>query len=259
MNARLKPILSAFLLIGVSTASAETTPADVENNPLLEAILEFGLRDRSLPNEVAVVLDPPPAVELPPAEPSGDGVPDDREDEEISPADIADITDDVPADIADVMEQESPADFSSAPGPGLAIRVETIRHGQTMIDPARIALHAPFPAKPMSAPPRGWQLLSPDHVPEIIREVELAPGSSITLGVRPHVLVPLANGATIFTIPEPGFDAALGYHQTRTVGAVLADSVQNLDEDAHKLGRAIESLQQLLVSLPKPEEEASDP
>ena len=58
---------------------------------------------------------------------------------------------------------------------------------------------------------------------------------------------------TTFSVPEPGFDPALGYRQNATVGAVLARSIRQLDEDSRDLGNAIDKLQQLLVSLPKPE------
>ena len=57
----------------------------------------------------------------------------------------------------------------------------------------------------------------------------------------------------MFTISEPGFDPSLGYQQTSTVGSILANSIRQLDEDAKQLGNAIDNLQQLLVSLPKPE------
>ena len=92
-----------------------------------------------------------------------------------------------------------------------------------------------------------------DSAPPFTREVELATGSKITLTIRPHLLVPEADGANVFAIPEPGYDNPLGYQQTATVGAILSNSIRRLDEDSKQLGTAIDSLQQLLISLPKPE------
>jgi hypothetical protein len=57
----------------------------------------------------------------------------------------------------------------------------------------------------------------------------------------------------VFTIAEPGFDRSLGYRQTDTVGAILANSIRQLEQDSKQLSTAIDNLQQLLVSLPKEE------
>ena len=65
--------------------------------------------------------------------------------------------------------------------------------------------------------------------------------------------IPDADGATSFQISEPGFNSSLGYAQVETIGAILTGSVRQLDEDAKLMGHAIDSLQQLLVSLPRPE------
>ena len=83
--------------------------------------------------------------------------------------------------------------------------------------------------------------------------MELAPGKLITLTVRPHILVPDTDSAGVFNIPEPGFDPSLSYHQNATVGAVLAQSIRQLDDDSKELSTVIDHLQQLLVSLPKSE------
>ena len=85
--------------------------------------------------------------------------------------------------------------------------------------------------------------------------MEISPGNKITLTVRPHLLVPVADGAASFSVSEPGFEAPLGYSQTATVSAILADSIRQLDEDSKQLGTAIDQLQQILVSLPAPEPE----
>jgi hypothetical protein len=85
------------------------------------------------------------------------------------------------------------------------------------------------------------------------RKVEVARGSEVTLTIRPHLLVPDADGANVFSISEPGYDRSVGYEQTATVGAILSNSIRQLEDDSKHLGNAIDSLQQLLISLPKPE------
>ncbi|MEI6675008.1 MAG: hypothetical protein WCO57_07510, partial [Verrucomicrobiota bacterium] len=136
--------------------------------------------------------------------------------------------------------------------PSLSVQVEKLQTGSGTLDPKTVKLLAPFPAKPLAAIPSGWRLEASTHAPPFIRKVELAPGASITLNIRPHLLVPDANGSTVFSIAEPGFDPALGYRQAQTVSAILASSIQQLDEDAKQLGHAIAQLQQLVSSLPQP-------
>lgn len=139
------------------------------------------------------------------------------------------------------------------PETGLSVRIETLQTARGNVDAAQVKLLAPFPAKPLAQPPVGWRLDVSENAPPFAREVEISPGSKITLSIRPHVLVPITDGAEVFSIPEPGYDSELGYQQTATVGAILSSSVVQLDEDAKKLGTAIDRLQQLLATLPKPE------
>lgn len=141
------------------------------------------------------------------------------------------------------------------PERGVAVRVEKIQTGNGPVDPKQVKLLAPFPAKPLSEAPRGWALDANGSAPPFTREVEIAPGAKITLSIRPHLLVPVTDGAGTFGVNEPGFDSALGYQQPGTVGAILATSVSQLDEDSKKLGEAIDRLQQLIISLPSPDPE----
>ncbi len=141
--------------------------------------------------------------------------------------------------------------------PSLTVKVEKLQLGEGPIDPQSVKLRAPFPAKPLAAIPAGWRLESPATAPPFLRTVELAPGASITLTIRPHLLVPDSDGATRFAITEPGLDPSLGYRQTHTVGAVLATSIRQLDADAKQLGDAIDQLQQLVMALPQAEPKPS--
>jgi hypothetical protein len=155
----------------------------------------------------------------------------------------------------ELLEEAPPGD----PVPGLAVRVEKLQSGDQAIDPAQVRMLAPFPAKLLAQTPAGWRIETAESAPHFTREVELAPGKHISLTVRPHVLVPDADGSTVFSIPEPGYSAPLGYRQNATVGAILATSIRQLDKDAGELGDAIDQLQQLLVSLPKTEEAPTAP
>jgi len=145
---------------------------------------------------------------------------------------------------------------SSEPEANLTIQVEALQSGDSAIDPASITLLAPFPAKVLSAIPPGWRLDASASAPPFIRKVELSQATSITLNIRPHVLVP---DTSTFALSEPGFDPALGYSQTQTVCAILANSIQQLDEDAKQLGNAIDLLQQLVSSLPHPAPKSPTP
>ena len=137
------------------------------------------------------------------------------------------------------------------PEPSLTVQVETLQTGTGTgtVDPKSVKLLAPFPAKPLAAIPPGWRLDASTSAPPFIRKVTLAPGTNITLKIRPHLLVP---DAAAFALSEPGFDPALGYSQAQTVSAILANSIQQLDADAKHLGTAIDLLQQLVSSLPHP-------
>jgi len=59
-------------------------------------------------------------------------------------------------------------------------------------------------------------------------------------------------------VNEPGYTADLGYRQNTTVGAILATSIRQLEDDSRQLGTAIDQLQQLLVSLPQQEPPPQD-
>jgi hypothetical protein len=155
----------------------------------------------------------------------------------------------------ELLEEAPPGD----PAPGLAVRVEKLQSGNQAIDHKQVRVLAPFPAKLLAKSPAGWRIESSESAPHFTREVELSPGKHISLTVRPHVLVPDADGSAVFSIPEPGYNAPLGYHQSATVGAILSTSIHQLDKDAAELGKAIEQLQQLLVSLPKTEQPPAAP
>ncbi len=239
----------AILLLFVPViANAQNVREAPESDPVLDAIQEFKNRDKGPPNEVTVVLDdapPAPAVveDLPPEEKpvlvTG------------KPPEGADVV--APVEPSPTLAAVDPAETSPQPENGLAVRVEKLHSGKGAIDPSKVKLIAPFPAKPLAACPPGWHLDASGSAPPFSREVEIAPGSKIILTIRPHLLVPDADGAQVFSISEPGYDNTQGYQQTATVGAILSKSIHQMDEDSKRLDSAIDRLQQLLVTLPQPE------
>lgn len=242
-----------------------TAPSTVAQNSLpkpdTDSLMETAARilqgKSAHPNEVIVVL-PPPDSEPSAAE---DAAGESSENEGNSPAtDDADALEsdaetlgEDPEIEAVAMMDEAPEEAPQAPEPGLAVRVERLQSGSGGIDPAQVKLLAPFPAKLLARTPEGWRIEASKQAPPITRDVELAPGKNITLTIRPHLLVADADGSTVFQVAEPGFDSPLGYRQDTTVGAILSNSIRQLENDSLQLGSAIENLQQLLVSLPQPD------
>ncbi|KAB2638092.1 MAG: hypothetical protein DVB25_08620 [Verrucomicrobia bacterium] len=159
-----------------------------------------------------------------------------------SPA--TEVTVGAPATPAQAADEPTPA---SEPETSLTVQVETLQTGSGAVDPKSVRLLAPFPAKALAAIPPGWRLDASASAPPFIRKVELAPGTHITLKIRPHLLVP---AAAAFALSEPGYDPALGYSQAQTVSVILANSIEQLDADAKNLGTVVDLLQQLVSSLP---------
>jgi len=150
----------------------------------------------------------------------------------------------------DLGQPGSEAAKESTQGP--TVQVENLQTANGPIDPKTVKVLAPFPAKPLGPVPTGWRLDAANHAPTFTRKVELAEQASVVLKIRPQVLVPDADGSTLFSIQEPGYDPAFGYHQAKTVSHILTNSIRQLDDDSKALGNAIERLEQLLGSLPRP-------
>lgn len=249
MNTRL--FITALTLLSASLAGAQNVSEAPKPDPVLDAIQELSGRDQETQNDstISVEKDAEPSVQAeaqphssePPAPVLVTGTPPPAIETEITKQSVPQET------------VVSPADEEiSKPESGLSVRIEKLHSGNEAIDPSQIKLRAPYPAKPLAQAPSGWRLDSSDSAPSFTREVELSPGSKIMLSIRPHLLVPDSDGTHSFTIVEPGYENSLGYEQTSTVGAILANSIRQLDDDAKQLSTAVDSLQQLLISLPKP-------
>lgn len=266
------------LLFGLALATsaiAQELPIPEKNEGVSDvvqnAIDEFNRlkqEGKEKSNEVVVVLDPPasavtvedsetpaPEAALEPAEAEETSKPvlvtgkppgetETEEKEGLTPETVAEAE----TQPEEPQEPETPAELK------LEVRVESIRKGSGSIDPGQVKLKASFPAKPLSSAPEGCVLERSDQAPLFRKEVELQPGTSISLSIQPHVLTPAADGTNTFSVGEPGFEAAQGYLQKNTVSAILGTSVAQLDHDSLQLGNAISELHRLLASLPKPEE-----
>lgn len=254
---KIRLTIAAVTALSLPWASAQKVVQEPQEDPVQEAIREFNQQDAAKPEGVSVVAteEKPAATEI--SEKQDATVENDAKDT----AESAVLVTGTPPDGSELIKEGEPAPASppvaKEPAPkqqkGLAVRVEKLKTGTGSIDPSKVKLLAPFPAKPLGPAPAGWRLEVNENAPPITREVELSPGKKITLKIKPQLLVPAADGAEVFSVSEPGFDPALGYQQNATVGAIVSNSIRQLDDDAKKLGATIDSLQQLLVSLPKPE------
>jgi len=241
MNPRLAIII--FSLGSAAWLTAQNTVRPSPSGMIIDLVEEFQSTRPDKPNEVTVVLPPPDEA---PSDDTTDQSAQSTADHEAEKPEIA-------AKEEDSVTEEIPiVDSPKEPDPGLSVRIERLQTGTAEIDPAKVKLLAPFPAKLLARPPDGWHIQSSENAPPITREVELSPGKRITLNVRPHLLVAEADGINVFNVEEPGFDAALGYRQNATVSAILSTSIRQLENDSAQLGGAIDKLQQLLVSLPQP-------
>jgi chemotaxis protein histidine kinase CheA len=242
----MKAPIAHFLIVmlAFATAAAQQIESEIKEEPTAEETA--AAEEPSAEEPADEKNEEAEAAENPEQEPA--------KADEPQPAEEAAAADEPPAEAppapaAEEVLEQSPA----APAPGLAVRVERVQAGAGNLDPSQVKLLAPFPAKLLAQVPNGWRIEKAGNAPPFTREVELSPGSTITLSVQPHILVPEADGESVFAVSEPGYNAPLGYRQDATVGAILATSIRQLDEDARQLGGAIDQLQQLLVSLPQPE------
>lgn len=254
--------ITCLALSGLNAQSSEEKTASEKDDRILEAIREFNKKrqqEGDTANEVVVVLDPPAVTEIEEElEESTEqvihvaGKPAPLEDSETPDVDFEEIME-TPGESEEIVGAEiTPEEDSQPPeASGLAVRVESIQQGSGAGEPSQIKLFAPFAPKPLSNPPANWTLEKSEEAPAFEREIELSSGKSITLTIRPHILAANTDGASSFSISEPGFDAAYGYKQQHTVSAILDRSIIQLDEDAKQLGDAIAKLQQLLASLPR--------
>ena len=208
-------------IMGIHSHAQDIITKDSERDPILSALLENG-------------------PELEPEDPNDSSSDPTNEDPD-------DSSDTAPVDAITI---EQLAELAKDTG---GVKVEVIGGSTTeKVNAKDIKIVAPFPAKPLSREPRGWRLTHPRSAAVLTQNVDLPNGNSITLTIRPHVIVPDANGSDVFALNEPGYDHNKGYAQTDTVGSVLADSIHELDTHSDRLNAASQRLTELLDSLPSP-------
>ncbi len=272
------PLLFVTAMATSAIAQDLGQPTDQEtlSDSVQKAIDEFNrlkTDSKTAENEVIVVLDPPAPAATPveqeeiktPEDPAGIKEPEENP-KDTKPILVTGKPPEETQPQAQPEEQETPApeimaeaeslslDPAIPSEPELEVRVESIRKGSGSIDPAQVKLKASFPAKPLSAAPDAWVLEKSEQAPVFRKDVELQPGTTISLSIKPHILSPESDGINTFSVSEPGFDASQGYLQENTVSAILSNSVAQLDNDSLQLGNAISELHRLLGSLPKTEE-----
>lgn len=227
---------STCLAVTLAVATAQDiAPKDSERDPMISALTE-GFEDEDIPSVTVDISATAPNL-----------IEEDKEEEPEPAAEESDAT------TSDEEAEPEPVEEEPAAPPepeGVTIKVEPGRDGSARVDAAAVKLLAPFPAKPLFQAPAGWRLEHPEDVPAFVEKVPLANGTTISLSIRPHVLVPDANGDDVLAVTEPGYDPALRYAQTNTMSAVLSASVERMEEDSVKMSAALERLGQLLGSLP---------
>jgi hypothetical protein len=231
------PLAVVLVLVCANPAVAQYEGGIEIPENVLEAIREFSERQSEDTDDVVVVLTPP-GTEDETEEIAADGEARDEADKGVTV---------VPA------EGRADASFPGEPSPhGPEVRVQPLREIRgTKIRAADVQIDAPFAAKPIGRPSEGWKLTVSSEVSAFTKNVEVSPGTWLTLAIRPHVLVPEADGQQVYQIHEPGFDAAHGYRQKATISASIASSLRQLEDDSVLLGRAIDDLEQILISLPR--------
>lgn len=236
----IRSLSTCFALTLAAATAQDIAPKDSERDPLLSALSE-GFEDEDMPSVTVDISATDAAL--------AEEAPAPLEDEESD----SDSDEDAPAD-EEEEEKTQPAEEEPAPPEpepeGVSIQVEPGRDGDAKVDAAAVKLLAPFPAKPLFQAPAGWRLEHPEDVPAFVEKVPLANGTVISLSIRPHVLVPDADGENVVAVQEPGYDPALRYAQTGTMSAVLSATAERMEEDSRRMGEALERLGQLLGSLP---------
>lgn len=101
--------------------------------------------------------------------------------------------------------------------------------------------------KPLGVLPKGWKLevLKGHTIKQ--QPAQLPNGETTTIATAAYVLVP-EPGATVFV--DPGFEAALGNAQKKTIGAALTAHAEAATTMSNKLDGVIASLKTALDTVP---------
>ncbi len=228
----IRRLSTCLALLSVAATAQDIAPKDSERDSMISALTE-GFEDDDIPSVTVDI--------------SATGSPVFEEDETGPTSE----EDDAPLAEEEAIEEAVEEEPAAPPEPdGVTINVESGRDGSAKVDAASVKLLAPFAAKPLFQAPAGWRIEHPDDVPPFVEKVQLANGTTISLSIRPHLLVPDADGQDVLAVTEPGYVPELRYSQDGTMSAILSDSVERMEEDSLKMTEAIQRLEQLLGSLP---------
>lgn len=247
-----RSLLLITLLLNPSNPlfAQEDTEATNKSGPSAEqvqrAIDEFNRLKKSKVNEVTVVLDPESAADD--SKQTGESEP-----EQAGDTDDVAATEEAVEETTGAEEQPAVAPETDAKPKGMALRIEPLRTGNGSAATGDVTIKNSFPVKALAETPAGWKLETTEAAPAYSREVEVKPGTFVTVKITPHLLTPDADGSKIFSVSEPGYDHLKGYQQDQTVGTILEKSISQLDADSIKMDLALLELHRLLASLPKPE------
>ncbi|MFK7849938.1 MAG: hypothetical protein AB8D78_03070 [Akkermansiaceae bacterium] len=209
-------------------------------------------------NEVTVVLDPPALLESTDIAEENifDPISEPETNQESNPENK--IPEETPSPNVEITELPKPEDIEQINESHPKVRVQSIRKGTGKIEPENIKVRSTFPVKPLSQIPSGWTIVPNNSAPVFTQEVEIRPGTFISLDITPHVMIPQVDGLNSFAILEPGYESEKGYRQENTVSAVLEQSISQLDQDAIRIGNVLSDMNRLLTSLPKQETEKQE-
>jgi hypothetical protein len=235
----IRTLAAGFALSLAAATAQDIAPKDSERDPLLTAINE-GFDDEDMPAVTVDISATDPSL----TEEDALSLDEDEDESEADPDDGDPTADE------DTIDEE-PMEEPASPEPeGVTIQVEPGRDGTAKVAASQVKLLAPFAAKPLFEAPAGWRLEHPEDVPAFVEKVPLANGTIISLSIRPHLLVPDADGENVVAVQEPGYEPDLRYAQTGTMSAVLSSTVESMEEDSLRMSDALERLGQLLGSLP---------
>ena len=153
--------------------------------------------------------------------------------------------------VSDKQTEENKAQKKEPEGIQIQIEKTASKSGQVNRK-GKVKIDAPWPAKPISVPPVGWEFAPGAADSDPFRtQVKLTNGNTVDLSITPYVLVPIADGRSAIKIPEPGYNATLEFSQKDTLGVMLENSTAEIENHEKHAADAIQRLQQLLSSLPR--------
>lgn len=179
-----------------------------------------------------------------------------------SPLSAQDATEEIPDSIEEAANQPQPhADETSEleektepadQKDGVVVRIEIPKQIRTADNSKKFKILSPWAPKPLQAAPIGWRYIAANPNQSYKTSVNLKSGKKLSLKITPYLLVP-ERSPLVVQVLEPGYSPAEGYRQQNSVTATLETSNQLLLKASNSLVDSISNLEELLLTLPKPE------